>query len=387
MLYKLMAYLMLTAGILACSGQENKREAPAVVSQNQTSVQGSAPITDRGIEQARQAAINDAIANAALQLKRQHNTALLPGDIKVVDEWQDGNQYRVQAVVVLSAQPTCPRAYRKKILATAFPLMHPDHVSGAESQDLTNGIPREINNHLMETGHFIGRNMTSSVLYQRPELAPEVNLDGRSSQVVIFDLAKRNDAQFILSGVIRDLRMESTEYTRGSGVLALLKSSMRDFIARRSVGIDVFVHDGFTGALLFQHRYTDSILGDVSLPVGYTVGSERFAATSAGHKITEIIDQASEDVSHLLGCYPFATRVIRVDGQKIHLSAGSQDQLKPGDRFKIYTAGTADTAGMGFSEPIASMTLTEVGPSRAIGQLDGEAQVHPGDWVRSFAMP
>ena len=111
------------------------------------------------------------------------------------------------------------------------------------------------------------------------------------SNSAILDVARRQNAQLVLSGVIRDFKVESTEYVRGSGVLAELKSVMRDYIARRSIGIDVFVHDGFTGALLFQHRYTDSILGDVSLPSGYTVGSERFDSTSAGHKITQIIAQ------------------------------------------------------------------------------------------------
>lgn len=383
--------LLLSAVLLliaACSSVEKRSEAEAI-GERQATVQGSALMTDAGIEQARQAAINDAIANASAQLKKPNTGSLMVSDIKVVDEWQDGNIYHVQALAVLSPQQACRSPYRKKIVATGFPVMNPDQVSGVESQDLFSGIPREINNRLMESGDFVGRNMTNSMLYARPDVAPEVNVDGRVGSPVILDIAKRQDAQFVLSGVIRDFKIESTEYARGSGPLAMLKSTMRDFIARRSVGIDVFVHDGFTGALLFQHRYTDSILGDITLPSGYTVGSERFDSTPAGHKITEIIDQASDDIRKLFGCYPFAARISRVENNRIYLAAGAQDKVKVGDRFKVYSAGAADSVGMGFVDSIGIMTITDVGPSMAAGNLDGGSRtlVRPGDWVRSFATP
>lgn len=383
--------LLLSAALLliaACGGVEKRSEAEAI-GERQATVQGSALMTDAGIEQARQAAINDAIANASSQLKGPNAGSSLVSDIKVVDEWQEGNSYHVQALAILSSKQACRSPYRKKIVATGFPVMNPDQVSGIESQDLFSGIPREINNRLMESGDFVGRNMTNSVLYLRPDVAPEVNVDGRVGAPVILDIAKRHDAQFVLSGVIRDFKIESTDYVRGSGPLAMLKSTMRDFIARRSVGIDVFVHDGFTGALLFQHRYTDSILGDVTLPSGYTVGSERFDSTSAGHKITEIIDQASDDIRKLFGCYPFAARISRVESNRIYLAAGAQDKVKVGDRFKVYSAGAADSVGMGFVDPIGTMTISDVGPSMAAGNLDGGSRtiVRPGDWVRSFATP
>jgi hypothetical protein len=383
--------LLLSAVLLvmsACGGVEKRLDAETI-GERQATVRGSAAITDAGIDQARQDAINDAISNASSQLKKPNSGALLVSDVKVVDEWQEGTIYHVQALAVLSQSQACRSPYRKKIVATAFPIMNPDQVSGIESQDLFSGIPREINNRLMESGDFVGRNMTNSVLYLRPDVAPEVNVDGRIGAPVILDIARRQDAQFVLSGVIRDFKIESTDYIRGAGPLSMLKSTMRDFIARRSVGIDVFVHDGFTGALLFQHRYTDSILGDVTLPSGYTVGSERFDSTSAGHKITEIIDQASEDIRKLFGCYPFAARISRVENNRIYLAAGAQDKVKVGDRFKVYSATAADSIGMGFTDPIGMMTISDVGPSMAAGNMESTSRgiVRPGDWVRSFATP
>ena len=390
MRYKLGLTGLLLIMLVACGGANNSRSEAETISQRQATVQGSAVITDAGVEQARQAAINDAIANASLQLKRSGSDSLLASDIKVVDEWQDGNTYHVQVLAVLAPQQACHAPYRKKIVATAFPVMNADQVSGSESQDLFGGIPREIGNRLMESGDFIARNLTATSLYDRPDLAPEATVNGMISNSAVLDVARRQNAQLVLAGVIRDFKLESTEYVRGSGVLAELKSAMRDYIARRSIGIDVYVYDGFTGALVFQQRYTDSIIGDVSLPSGYTVGSERFDSTSAGHKSTQIIAMASEDIKKLFGCYPFAARVSRVENNRIHIAAGAQDKIKVGDRFKVYAVDTyASSVGMGFTDPVGVMIVTDVGPSMAAGHLEGSSQyrVRPGDWVRSVEMP
>ena len=383
MRYKFGVGLLLIGLLSACASMESGNQ-PA----RQTTVQGSAPISALGVERARQMAIDDAIANASLQLKSSGSGPVQVGDIKVVDEWQEGNAYHVQVLAVRSEEKSCHSPYRKKIVATGFPLMNPAHVSGMESQDLFSGIPREISNQLMESGDFIARNLTTTALYGRPDLAPEIYATGSYSGAVLLDIAKRADAELVLSGVIRDFQIESTQYVRGSGVLAQLKSSMRDYVARRSVGIDVYVYDGFTGALIFQKRYSDSILGDVSLPTGYSVGSEGFESSSAGHAISQIIHQASEDIQQLFDCYPFAARVTQVENNRIVIAAGAQDKVRVGDRFMVYSAGFKDTAGMGFSDSIGMMVISEVGPSMAAGTLDdvtGLSRVRSGDWVRSLS--
>lgn len=385
--YKIGLWLLLIGLLSACANTDSVN--PSTISSRQTTVQGSAPIAAAGIDRARQMAIDDAIANASLQLKSSNSGPIQIGDIKVVDEWQDGNTYYVQVLTVRSEQKSCKSRYRKKIVATGFPLMTSGQISGTESQDLFSGIPREISNQLMETGDFIARNMTTTVLYSRPDLAPEITAINGYSGSMLLDIAKRSDAQLVLSGVIRDFKVESTEYVRGSGVLAQLKSSMRDFIARRSIGIDVYVYDGFTGALIFQQRYTDSILGDVSLPSGYNVGSERFESSSAGHTISEIIHQASDDIQQLFSCHPFAARVVRVDNSRIMIAAGAQDKVRIGDQFMVYSAANAGSvSGMGFTDSIGVMVISEVGPSMSSGNLQdltGQSRVRAGDWVRSFS--
>ncbi len=388
---KILCWLLMLA-VAACSDGKRGPDAASVTNARQISVEGRAPIGAGGQSVARQAAIDDAVNTASVILKSKNAATTLISDIKVVDEWQEADIYHVQALAVLAEKQLCASPYRKKIVATAFPIMTPEQVSGAESQDLFSGIPREINNRLMESGDFIGRNLTNTVLYSRPDMAPEIPLNsGYSASAVILDIARQHDAQFVLSGVIRDFKIESTEYVRGSGILAGIKSSVRDLIGRRSIGVDVYVHDGFTGALLFQHRYSESILGDVTLPSGYTVGSERFESSPAGHKISEIIHQASDDIRQLFGCYPFAARVTQAEHNRIAIAAGAQDKIRVGDRLMVYSAGFAHKAGMGFNDALGVLTLDEVGSSMASGSFEATAasqsMVRPGDWVRSFATP
>ncbi len=382
--------LLLILALSACAGFKgnSKSDDEVSITGKQVTVQGSALVGVAGKDQARQAAIDAAIDGASLKLKRNNAASMLISDVKVVDEWQEGDTYHVQAVAVLSEKRLCASAYRKKIVATAFPLMNQDQLAGTESQDLYSGIPREIGNRLMESGDFISRNLTNTVIYPRPDLAPEIPSSIGLAGSVVLNIARQHDAQFVLSGVIRDFKIESTDYVRGSGIMAQFKSALRDVIARRSVGIDVFVHDGFTGALLFQHRYTQSILGDVSLPAGYTVGNERFESSPAGHAISEIIHQASDDVRSLFGCYPFSARVAQVNSNQIFIAAGAQDKIKVGDRLMVYSAGFTHTAGMGFNESLGILTITDVGPTMASGAMESTIGiVRPGDWVRSFATP
>lgn len=379
------SHVLLILLLAGCGGAGTRDDSAGdLAASRQVSAEGSAAIAGANREAARRAAIDNAVDAASARLRRGNRGDQLISDIKVVDEWQDGAVYHVQVLAMLADSERCASPYRKKIVATGFPIMNADQLSGSESQDLYSGIPREINNRLMETGDFIGRNLTNAALYARPDIAPELVPAEGSGESMVLNVARQQNAQFVLSGVIRDFRIESTEYVRGTGVLADLKSLVRDFVGRRSVGIDVFVYDGFTGALLFQQRYTDSIVGDVSLPTGYTVGSDRFNATPAGHKIDEIITQASEDIHKMFGCYPFATRVARVEAGRVVIAAGAQDKVKAGDKLMVYPLAQ-NRADTGLGDPSGILTIVDVSAATAVGQMDaGAAIVRPGDWVKSF---
>lgn len=348
-------------------------------------VQGQAPITKGAKLLARKQAFRDAIRNASLEAGSGFSSAALLGSTKVVDEWISDNIYHVQVLAVLSEGQVCNSPYRKKLVATGFPSVTSGQISANESQDLHSGIPREIMNIMMERGGLIGRNETHTVLYSRPDMAPEILDQSMYHESLVVQLAQEHGAQFVLSGVLRDLEVESTEYVRGSGVFSRIKSLMRDFVARRGVGIDVYIHDGISGALLFQHRYTDSVIGDVWIPSGYTVGSERFKGTPTGHKISKIIQLASKDIGDLLACYPYSTQVIRVENNRVYIAAGAQDKLKRGDSLAVYA--TTGGGGMQGNSLIGVINIQDIQANFSVGEMELTSDVRkikPGDLVKSW---
>ncbi len=352
--------------------------------------EGQALIQHGSLLEARTQAIQLAINNAARQLNLPNGSKSLVGNTKVVDEWQQEGIYNVQILTVVSENDYCHSPFRKRIVATGFPVVKPDQISSNESQDLYAGIPREINNLLMQSGDFIGVNRTTTSLYSQPQLAPELlPLDNYGGSYLL-DLAIENQAQFVLSGVIRNFAVENTEYVRGAGVLSHVKSAFRDVAARRGVTLDVYLHDGYSGALLFQHRYADTILGDVWIPNGYAVGSERFQLTSAGNKITDLIHMASDDIRRIFGCYPFTARILKVNRDNIIIAAGSRDKVQTGDTLVVYAADqTSQQLGMADSHksPIGMVNIINVNADFSVGKLEiphNIRKIRVGDWVKSW---
>ncbi|MFW5444337.1 MAG: flagella assembly protein FlgT middle domain-containing protein [Methylococcaceae bacterium] len=348
-------------------------------------VQGQATIIKGAKLLARKQAFRDAIRNLSLEAGSKVSSDTLLGSTKVVDEWIHDDVYHLQVLSVISEEQYCQAPYRKKIVATGFPIATSGQVSGIETQDLFSGIPREIMNILMESGDFIGRNETHTVMYSRPDMAPEILDSTEYQDSIVVQLAQQHGAQFVLSGVIRDLEVESTEYVRGAGIFAQIKSRMRDFVARRGVAIDIFVHDGMSGALLFQHRYTDTVIGDVWIPSGYTVGSERFKATPTGHKISKIIQLASKNINQLFACYPFAAKVIKVENKKIYINAGIQDKLKQGDSLVVYAVNS--NAGMQEKTLIGVLNIRDVQANFSVAEMEiisDARKIKAGDLVKSW---
>jgi len=380
---------------------------------NAITVEGQAAINKSAPLLAKKQALQDALRQASMQssvnihsqtLVSQNNvsldtvsmrTAADVGNAKIIKEWTTDNIYHVVAMVELSADNSCTAHHRKRILATAFPLVKQEQVSGYETQDLYSGIPRELNNLLIESGDFIGTNATNINLYPRPDLAPELQDHTAYRPSKVMQIAASNGVQLVLSGTIRDLEVESTDYMSGAGPLAFARSLAREVVARRGIGIDVYVHDGLTGALLFQQRYVDDVIGDVWIPATYTVGSERFNTTSTGAKIAKIIDQASNDIRRTLNCYPFTTRIIEIKDDKVFIDAGAQEKLNIGDQLVVYSTGNTDDlhldGGLSFigkdKQPTGVLTILNVTPRYSIGRLEAPARdlgIKVGDWVKSW---
>ena len=164
---------------------------PPATPQNIVTVEGQAAVHNGAVLLAKKQALQDAIRVASQQSSvavhsqstmnnsnqlldsMTMRSAAAVSNTKIVREWEAGGIYHVKAMVELSPTGMCQQTYRKRILATAFPRVAAEQISDYETNDLDNGIPREINNLLMESSQFIGINATNIALYPRPDLAPD----------------------------------------------------------------------------------------------------------------------------------------------------------------------------------------------------------------------
>jgi hypothetical protein len=398
-------------GTLSCATEQTAEIVAPTAVTNIVTVEGEAAIHNGAIQLAKKQALQDAIRVASQQSsvavhsqssvkdnQMQLDTttirsAAAVSNTKILKEWETGGIYHVKAMVELSPTGMCQPTYRKRIIATAFPRVAAEQISDYETNDLDNGIPREINNLLMESNQFIGINATNVALYPRPDLAPNFQENAAYHDSKVVQMANKSGAQFVLSGVIRDLKIATDEYMSGSGVEAYANSWMRHISGKRNIGIDVYVHDGMTGALLLQKRYVDEASGNVMIPSSYTVGSDGFRSTETGQKITEIISKASSDIQQNLNCYPFATRIADIQGDRIFIDAGAQEKLNVGDQLIVYATasdGLNLDGGSSFvqndKQPVGVLTIQSVTPRYAIGSVEGSAKksgIKIGDWVRS----
>lgn len=406
MVFKFIGILLILAGQSCATIQQHQGQSNIATVEGQAAVTKGMPLLAR--KQALQDAIRQATLQSAVNIRSQtslnqnsitsdtfsmHSAATVR-NTKVVKEWTNDNIYHVVAMVELSNDSSCTPLQRKRIIATAFPLAKQEQVTAYETQDLYGGIPRELTNILTESGDFIGSSAVNINLYPRADLAPDLQEHTAYRPSKVMQIAAANGVQFVLSGVIRDMEVESSEYMRGAGPLAFAKSLVRDAVARRGIGIDVFVHDGYTGALLFQQRYVDSVIGDVWIPATYSVGSERFNATSTGGKIAEIITQASADIRRALSCYPFITRIIEIQNSRVTIDAGAQEKLNVGDQLMVYSTSGNDLnldGGLNYigkdKQPAGVVTITNITSRYAIGNLEAPARdlgIKVGDWVKAW---
>lgn len=309
---------------------------------------------------------------------------------QILDERVVGNVVKIRAKTTVVPNASCSPMLRKSLVVTAFPLAQSAQIAAAESNDLYRGVPRELNKLLDESSGFIGHNATQMALNAQPQGV----IDTLNQTVNVMALAKAHSAQLVLSGVIADMQIESGDYMAGSGPIGMAKSVLHDIWSKRSIGLEVLVQDGLTGATLFKQSYQAIAEGDVWLPANMIVGSAGFKATASGAKIMNLIQRASDDIQHALNCYPFATRITEIEGNRITIDAGSDAKLQVGDQLVVYAEGKKNSNLMrsnGYAEydrqPIGMITLNNIRAQYAIGYLDVspvKAGLKIGDWAKSW---
>lgn len=357
--------------------------------------EGSAAIDTGGVELARQVAIRDALRQASLAAGASvegasvmKNGRLLESsrvrgvgqiaNFSVINEWRDGDLLHVliraetgRAAGGCTGMSGADRwNYRKKIGVTRFHVANSLQVD--DITDIWDGFPLELLRRLENTGRFLPINKSPSLAALQP--APP---DTVANRELVAQLADRDGSQFVISGVILD-----AGYPFGQGTPD-----------KRRLEVEIFVHDGLTGAVIARHRLGQSTAGQVIVGRDKPFASAAFLATDFGKIVDRTMNSLTNAIQADLDCLPFTARIVRTEGTRVFLDAGATSAIAPGDKLVVYARNRLrPVSELGSNEvdgvperPVATVAIAQVQPLFAIGEVSGGGGKNPvqaGDLVR-----
>lgn len=324
-------------------------------------VVGQAPL-DGAISRVRELALEDAMRKASLRAGAQiSSTQLMEHGIVEEDEvtlrsdaqlknvevlWEDQTEgiYEIAIRADVSAQAMCPnnsQRYRKAIAVAGFGLAKPMQATLGQLQNIEQDLPRVLVNTLNDRGATHALDATRTSLYRDPRRAPSAETPQQRLTTSV-SLATQLGAQYVVSGVVRDLSMigESRKTAPDISDSWLSMFGLAGGDDRRQFVLDVFVHDGLSGAMLFQRSYSTAGHWPVPRQQGVGFASPKFWQTHYGDEVRTLLSSVVDDLDEVLRCQPFMARVVKARGNRLHIEASAGAGIRPGDKFQVYRTGT-----------------------------------------------
>jgi len=359
-------------------------------------VEGRAAIDESGRSKARQSAMQDAIRQAAINAgaRVQSTTEMTDSvltidnvrvraigvvrDVVVLDEWLD-DENDIYHVLIranvhdedLEAERTSKNRFGYKVAVTQFNV-----ADRLQIQDLPNieiVLAQEIVRRLQVNAGFYAIDASQYLLSESMEAYTAL---GRTPTQIIVDMASRLGAQFIISGTIKDM-----------GVTEHLSS-----FELRHAEIEIFIHDGVSGALVGRHQLNGSTLQGAlfQFPTSAPVLADKFFASPIGKEVHQIIDGLIFKAENTMKSLPFVARVLQISGKKVYFDVGATSRIQVGDvfmAFKLDEEALFDPLRQqffGFREsPATSVVVKQVQPLFAMAEVEtNNVKLSPGDIVR-----
>lgn len=323
---------------------------------------GKAAIENGRLDIARQQAREDALRQAAMQagVRVYGHQSLRNGDltedqldikshayirdVKILDEKvnDDVVTMLVSALVEQLAQCDAGTAnnYRKKVAIVGFSVQNRQHPQYGNLHNIDRALPAYLAKQLNYLDNTLVFETSRTRLYDDLVNAPTAFTQQRTLTKAV-TVAKEMGVQFVLSGVIRDMSLKNPDAMNASPVASLRRSlgsltGWGGYDQGRAFALEIFVHDGFNGSIVFQKFYRIERRWDEPVQSRIAFGSDAFWQTDYGQGVGDLLDNVAHEISERLRCQPFITRISRVDGRILHFSSGSSAGVRPGDKLSVY---------------------------------------------------
>ncbi len=295
--------------------------------------------------------------------------------VEILDERQLGNTLRLTLRADVSegagrCQVGDAAGLKKRVAIAGFTLEHPGQARHGRLEDAGQVLPQLLQARLQAQGNLQTLGASNLQLFDNVTTAPtHQQFDNRLTNVT--RIASEMGAQFVVTGVIRDIAVEDPS-AWGSSVLHRIGRGIGTSNQNRRFVADLMVFDGFSGSPVYQKRFQTQGRWNAGKGASVGFGSVGFQETEFGQEVGRVIDAMRSDIQQALACQPFMTRVMRVEGRKVTLESGATAGLRPGDKLSLYRSYTHfDSPGAApeLLNADARVTLDSVFPEYANGLM------------------
>lgn len=317
-------------------------------------VEGQAQIQGGDIGQAREVAMRRALGMAAnsgavtissrttssigeLQDATRIEASACTRDAQILDERIHEGSLTLTVAVNLTGDKDCPAhcqgSYTNKIVATGFAMEFPNQLGRNENSSLIYATAVELARKLRQQSRVQVVYDETVFPYASPALAPSPYLQPGDEQLPLVKLAKAKRAQYVISGIYRNLTVQPRWFGGRS----------------RLVELDAYIHDGINGALLAQRRFAATANGSVELTNGLTIGSAEFYSGDFGQVWGPMLEKVAQWTADTVACLPFTARVLKVERGQIYFDAGAESGISAGDVLRQHVwrvPSVRDEAGL-----------------------------------------
>ena len=299
------------------------------------------------------------------------------GDVQVL--WEDvvDGYYEIAIRAQVEKTAACSASgnnYRKAVAVAGFGLAKPQQATYGRLDNIEQGLPRWLVSAFNAQGSIHALDATKISLFNDPRRAPSVE-SAQQRLTTSVALSTQLGAQYVVSGVVRDLALHQQKKS-GFGLKRLMGKTdapVRDFV------IDIFVHDGLSGAMLFQQTYYTQGKWEANNTSKVGFATPDFWAMDYGRRVEGLLYSAAADVSNTLTCQPFMARIVKARGNRLHIEASAGAGVRPGDKFTVYRTGTFYNLDLEprteLTDMVVEAVVKQVQPQFIIADLDQSAEV------------
>ncbi len=235
----------------------------------------------------------------------------------------------------------CPSAdapkYRKKLAVAGFPLEHPEQSVFGDLKDVGKTVSTSLYQRFEQSEQVQTFSVPRWQMYASRITAPTMRVGSGNRLGKYSAVSREMGAQFVVSGVIREVGINDpsawdTDYS------SKIKGALFGSDNSRNFELDMVVHDGYTGRVIMEKRYSGSGRWNVSRYSEVTFGSPRFFETAYGKAVEKVLSEMTSDVITQLDCQPMIVPIIEVTGKDLLLDVGTPSGLLPGAKMKLVRA-------------------------------------------------